>query len=475
MLFNSLFFIVFFSVFFMLYWKVFNKTVKTQNMLLLFASYYFYLESGYIFLILLILSSTLNYFIAIAIEKTNKNQLRNGLFIIGLLQGIGLLLIFKYNNVLSNIFNLFYEGISGNELNFTLKLLVPLGISFYTFRTLGYLIDVYQEKRDACKDWLIFFNYVSFFPSILAGPIDNSNRFIPQLEKKRVFNYTIAVEGCQQFLWGLFKKIVIADNCTPITSQIFQNYTHESSSTLILGAFLFTIELYADFSGYSDMAIGIGKNLGLKITKNFNYPYFATSISDFWRRWHISLTGWLTEYVYTPLTFILRKHKKTGLVIAILINFILSGIWHGSKKTYLMFGLLHGIYFIPSIIKSKKNVVRSRFFDFLNRLLTFTIVMLTFTFFKCDTLNQSITFIKNIFSPTILSLPQLYDSEKFGVISISIFIMFMLEWIHREDDFGFTLIKLKNKTLKKGLIYLLAFIVLYFGSYDSNQFIYFQF
>ena len=223
------------------------------------------------------------------------------------------------------------------------------------------------------------------------------------------------------------------------------------------------------------MAIGIGKNMGLKITKNFNYPYFATSISDFWRRWHISLTGWLTEYVYTPLTFILRKQKKMGLVIAILINFILSGIWHGSKKTYLIFGLLHGIYFIPSIIKSKKIVVTSRFIDLLNRLMTFTIVMFTFTFFKCDTLNQSITFIKNIFSPTILSFPQLYDSEKFGIISISIFIMFMLEWIHREDDFGFTLIKLKNKILKKGLIYLLAFIVLYFGSYDSNQFIYFQF
>ena len=475
MLFNSISFIVFFSVFFILYWKVFNKTVKTQNILLLFASYYFYLESGYIFLILLILSSLSNYFIAIAIEKTNKNYLRNGLFAIGLVQGIGLLLIFKYNNVLSNIFNLFYEGISGNESNFTLKLLLPLGISFYTFRTLGYIIDVYQEKRDACKDWLIFFNYVSFFPSILAGPIDNSNTFIPQLEKKRVFNYTIAVEGCQQFLWGLFKKIVIADNCTPITSQIFQNYANESSSTLILGAFLFTIELYADFSGYSDMAIGIGKNLGLKITKNFNYPYFATSISDFWRRWHISLTGWLTEYVYTPLTFILRKHKKAGLVIAILINFILSGIWHGSKKTYLMFGLLHGIYFIPSIIKNNKPVITSRLVDFLNRLLTFTIVMLTFIFFKCDTLNQSIHYIKNICTTTIINLPNTYDSEKYCIISISICIMFILEWIHRQDDFGFTLYNIKNRTLKKGIIYLLAFIVLFFGSYDSNQFIYFQF
>jgi alginate O-acetyltransferase complex protein AlgI len=475
MLFNSLSFVLFFIAFFILYWKLFNKTAKTQNILLLFASYFFYLESGYIFLILLIISSTLNYFIAISIEKTNKKHLKNGLFAIGLLQGIGLLLIFKYNNVLSNIFNLCYEGISGNESNFTLKLLVPLGISFYTFRTLGYIIDVYQEKRNACKDWLIFFNYVSFFPSILAGPIDNSNSFIPQLEKKRVFNYTIAVEGCQQFLWGLFKKIVIADNCTPITSQIFQNYANESSSTLILGAFLFTIELYADFSGYSDMAIGIGKNMGLKITKNFNYPYFATSISDFWRRWHISLTGWLTEYVYTPLTFILRKQKKMGLIIAILINFILSGIWHGSKKTYLIFGLLHGIYFIPSIIKSKKTSVSSKIVDFFNRLLTFFIVMLTFTFFKCDTLNQSITYIKNILSPTIIHLPQIYDSEKFCIISISILIMFLLEWIHRQDDFGFTLNYMKNRTLKKGMIYLLAFIVLFFGSYDSNQFIYFQF
>lgn len=478
MLFNSISFLLFFFIFFFLHWVFFSKSAKSQNILLLLFSYFFYCSSSIVFFPILVFSSILNYLIAIGFEKYKSDKIKLVLLSLGLIQGIGLLLFFKYNNLITNVLNFTYAQISGHQSNFSLKLLIPLGISFYTFRTLGYIIDVYQEKREACKNWLVFFNYVSFFPSILAGPIDNSNTFIPQLEKKRTFNLSFAVDGCKQFAWGLFKKIVIADNCSQITTSIFENYSTQNSSTLFIGAFLFSIELYADFSGYSDMAIGIGKSIGMKITKNFNYPYFAENISDFWRRWHISLTSWLTEYVYTPLTFILRKYKKIGLIIAVLINFIISGIWHGSKKTYLVFGLLHGIYFIPSIIKGnpKKNTTQKTNFNvLLNTILTFILVMFTFIFFKCDTLDQSFLFIRNIFTSTFLSTPQIQDFTLFYLVLTAILMMLIFEWFHRKEEYGFTLSKIQNKSTRTIIIYVLSLIIIFCGSYESNQFIYFQF
>ena len=230
-----------------------------------------------------------------------------------------------------------------------------LGISFFTFRTLSYLLDIDKGKIKAEKNWVVFFAYVSFFPSILSGPIDRAKNLIPQLEKKRAFDYNQAIDGLRQILWGLFKKIVIADNCAPFVNQIFNNYQSYPSSSLLLGAFFYAIQIYADFSGYSDMAIGISRLMGFNITKNFDFPFFAQNIAEYWRKWHMSLTSWLTDYVFTPLSIAFRDYGKWGLTFAIIINFTIIGIWHGPNWTYVLFGFLHGCYFIPLILRGTMN------------------------------------------------------------------------------------------------------------------------
>ena len=233
--------------------------------------------------------------------------------------------------------------------------MIPLGISFFTFRTISYVLDVYNENIEATKDWLVFFNYVAFFPSILSGPIDKSKLFIPQLETNRIFDYKEASSGIRQILWGLFKKVVVADNCSFFVNEIFGNNYDYSGATLLIGAIFFSFQLYADFSGYSDMAIGVSRVLGFNISKNFDFPFFSQNIAEFWRKWHISLTSWLTEYVFTPLNFSLRKLGKTGLIISILINFTICGIWHGANWTYILFGFIHGCLFIPLILNETLN------------------------------------------------------------------------------------------------------------------------
>ncbi len=480
MIFNSLTFLAFFLIFFGLYWLVFNKKTTAQNALILLASYVFYGWSDWRFLSLLVGVSALNFYLGLKISTTNSERWKKIYLNIGLIQGIAGLAYFKYFNFFITSFKQSLSAFGLHPNIHTLNIIVPLGISFFTFRTISYLLDVEKGKIEASTNALIFFNYVSFFPSLLSGPIDKAKMFIPQLENQRTFDYSQARDGMQQILWGLFKKVVIANNCAVLTNEIFDNYTHLPASTLLLGAFFYTIQIYADFSGYSDMAIGIARLLGFSITRNFEYPFFAQNIADFWRRWHMSLTSWLTEYVFTPLSISFRDYDKLGLILAIVINFTICGIWHGANWTYVLFGFLHGCYFIPLILNgtmNKKKVIKSdRMFPTLVELgkilMTFFVVMLTFVIFRSESVVKAFDYLRLLFSPSLVKLPVI-DFVSVAICLLFILFMVVIEWLQRDQQHG---LALKSSYKPRWAIYfLLLFGLLFFGLFSDNQFIYFQF
>lgn len=484
MKFNSLEFIIFFIVFFFLYWFICNRNLKSQNLLLLVGNYLFFAWWDWHFLFLLICSSTINYFIGIYIDKTENEKKRRLLIFLGLLQGLGVLLFFKYYNFFVTSFVDAFAAFNINLNISTLKLILPLGISFYTFRAISYLLDIDNGTIKPTKNWVVFFAYLSFFPSLLAGPIDRAKSFIPQIQKKRVFDYYQSSNGLRQILWGLFKKVVIADNCAFLTNYIFNNYQDLPSSTLLIGAFLYCIQVYADFSGYSDMAIGVSNLLGIRITKNFNYPFFAQNIAEFWQRWHISLTSWMQDYVFTPLSFIFRKLGKYGLIIAIIINFTLVGLWHGANWTFIVFGFLQGLYFIPLILKGTLNKKKTTANDnllpdakgFIKGLGTFILVMLTTVIFRADNVSQAVGYYKKLFSfSSLLSKPITNDGLTMVITLVFILIMFITEWLQRKKDYGLQIDAIKSRYLRIFIYYMLVLIVFIFRANESNQFIYFQF
>lgn len=476
--FNSFSFLYFFIFFYFTYWFVFRDNLSKQNLFLLLSSYIFYAWANFLFLFYLIGSSVFNYFLGIYIEKSKNPKNEKWLVIIGLMQGIGGLMYFKYFNFFITTFNSLFNALHLNINLNTLKILVPLGISFFTFRTLSYILDVQRGKIEAVKDWVVFFNYVSFFPSILSGPIDKARTFVPQLEKKRVFGYNDTVEGLKQILWGFFKKLVIADNCASITTQIFDSHASSSGSELFFGALLYTIQVYADFSGYSDMAIGLSRLIGIKVTKNFDFPFFSQNIAEFWRRWHISLTSWLTEYVYTPLSIAFRDYGKLGLIAAIVINFMIVGIWHGANWTYVLFGFLHGCFYIPLIIRGtigKRKIIPKGivppFNVILNMIGTFTVVAFTFIIFRADNIEHGMKYIYGIFSISFFTIPSLIPIH---VILLTMLFMIM-EWVGRNGEYAIEHLGVNWNRSKRWLVYFLiiAFIFIFDG--EEQQFIYFKF
>lgn len=483
MVFNSIPFVLFFSAFFLLYWLVFNKNLKAQNLLLLTGSYFFYGWTDWRLLSFLIVVSALNFYCGINIGNSKSTKSKRIFLWIGLIQGIGGLLFFKYYNFFVDSFNDAFHAIGLSPGLPTLQLMVPLGISFFTFRTISYLLDIDKEKTEACNDGLVFFNYVAFFPSILSGPIDKAKTFLPQLEVKRTFEYQNAVDGLRQILWGLFKKVVIANNCAVITNDVFTHYQTLPASSLVIGMFLYTIQIYADFSGYSDMAIGIARLLGFNSTKNFDFPFFAQNIADFWRRWHISLTAWLTEYVFTPLSIYFRDYANTGLILAIVINFTLIGIWHGANWTYILFGFLHGLYYIPLIWKGtlnkKKKLAHVGLREIFNMVKTFLLVMLTFVIFRATNIAEAFDFYKHLGVKSLLQVPVLQGVSILYFVSILTYIafMFVMEWNARNNNHALEHFGIQwSKTIRWSFYCMLALIIYYFSSMVSNQdFIYLQF
>lgn len=397
-----------------------------------------------------------------------------------------MLLFFKYYNFfaasLVELCKLFSVQLSIVELN----LILPLGISFYTFRAISYLIDVKNEMIEPAKNWIDYFAYLSFFPTLSAGPIDRAKTFLPQLENKRVYQSEAFYNGLRQILWGLFKKIVIADNCALITSQILDNYQVLPGSSLLVGAFLYTIQVYADFSGYSDMAIGIGRLLGFKVTRNFNYPFFARNIAAFWQRWHISLTSWMTDYIYTPLSFIFRTYGKAGVILAIIINFVLVGLWHGANLTFVVFGFVQGCFFIPLIVTGKLNnrkpvqqiKLLPSFNEFGGMLTTFLLVLTANIIFMANNIAQAADYYKHMFSGSLFSSPTFKNKASVVTMAIFCLIMLLIEWVKRDKDHPLYFAPTKSAYKIYGrliLVFVIIWAILIWGTFGNKTFIYTKF
>lgn len=480
MIFNSFSFLIFFVVVFFLYYFPLKEKTKAQNWLLFIASYVFYGIADWKMIPLLLSATTIFYILGIAIQKSTERK--SSLFTsLGVVLGVGILLYFKYLNFFIESFSDLFNAI-GLKTNWgTFNIILPLGISFFTFRLISYVIEINRGKIEATKDFVVFATYVSFFPTILSGPIDRPNNFIPQLKSKRLFNYDLAVDGYRQILWGLFKKVVIADNLTAFINSAWSDIPSQSGSTLFIAAILYSIQMYADFSGYSDMAIGVGKLLGFRITKNFNYPYFTRNVAEYWRNWHISLTSWLTDYVFMPLNIKFRNLGILGLIFAIVINMLTVGLWHGANWTFALFGLYHGLLFIPLILSGsffkKKKLKTTKFGlpsinDFLKMVGTFLLVTLGLIVFRADDISQAFTFLTGLVDMSIFSIPPL-NREVLIPIFFS-FILFLIEWNSRKLEFPISQLKFK-KPLRYLIYYTIILAMIWYGNFGAKEFIYFEF
>ena len=476
-------FVVFFVIFFLIYWFFLKEKKKEQNILLLIASYVFYSFADWRMTILLFIFTIIFYVFGIWIAKTIDKKPKVSIFLttIGFIAGIGLLFYFKY-------FNFFVEGLSdlvtlfGFQTGWTEKhIIFPLGVSFFTFKFISYIYEVSQENIEPEKDFISFAAYIAFFPTIAAGPIDRPQTFLPQLNKIRSFDYVQATDGCRQILWGLFKKVVIADNCAIYVNRVFESYQDQAGSVLLLAAIFRAFYVYADFSGYSDMAIGVSKLLGFRVTKNFNYPFFAQNIAEFWRKWHMSLTSWLTDYVFRTLNFKWRKWGKFGMILAIIVNFVLVGLWHGANWTYVVFGFYHAMLFVILILSGailKKNDIDTYKWGFpkpkvlFNMLLTFGLVTLGMVITRSESIGQAFAYFSGMAHwKTVSAFYKIFLMRNFWLVVI----MLVVEWIQRNKEHGLDLAGIKSHVLKFSIYYILIALLFVFGVANIETFIYFQF
>ncbi|TPN87885.1 MBOAT family O-acyltransferase [Aquimarina algicola] len=481
MLFNSIDFAIFLPIVFILYWLVLNKDLKIQNLLILGASYIFYGWWDYKFLSLIILSTLIDFSIGLALKKETQNSRRKLFLWISIIANLGFLGFFKYYNFfLTNFIEAF--SLFGSRIEIaSLDLILPVGISFYTFQTLSYTIDVYNKKLEPTNDFIAFAAFVSFFPQLVAGPIERAKDLLPQFYIGRNFNYNDAVDGLKQILWGLFKKVVIADNCAKFANLIFNNSDDYSGSTLVLGAVFFTFQIYGDFSGYSDIAIGTSRLFGFKLTKNFAFPYFSRDIAEFWRRWHISLSTWFRDYLYIPLGG--SRRGTLGKIRNTFIIFIVSGFWHGANWTFIFWGLLNALYFLPLLLtnnnRNNLNVVAyGRTFpslrELLSILITFCLTVFGWIFFRANNIEHAFDYILTIFSRSLFVVPNFANMKEALMVIILIIFFVFVEWNGRDREYAIETLGKKRK-FKYLLYYVLVFMIIFFGSFEENQFIYFQF
>ena len=478
MFFNSIDFAIFLPVIFILYWFVANKNLKLQNFLIVVASYIFYGWWDWRFLSLIIFSTIIDYLIGISLSKQENQNKRKVLLWSSILVNLGFLGFFKYYNFfLDNFitaFSFFGTEINANSLN----IILPVGISFYTFQTLSYTIDVYKRKLEPTNDFIAFSAFVSFFPQLVAGPIERATNLLPQFYSKRHFDYPKAVDGMRQILWGLFKKIVIADNCAQYANIIFNNSSEYSGSTLVLGAIFFTFQIYGDFSGYSDIAIGTSRLFGFNLKQNFAFPYFSRDIAEFWRRWHISLSTWFRDYLYIPLG---GSHGGTWNKIRnVFIIFIVSGFWHGANWTFIIWGALNALYFLPIFItnnnRNNLNVVAQGNYlpnlkEFFLMSLTFGLTVFAWIFFRANNVEHAINYIASIFSNSLFSIPELRPTN----IILLICFFIAIEWIGRNGQYALSnIFKIKKRFYRWSFYFLICLLIFLFQG-KQQEFIYFQF
>ena len=484
MLFNSLDFAIFLPIVFILYWFVFNKSLRWQNLLVAFASYVFYGWWDWRFLSLILFSTLVDYTIGVQLSKAEKISKRKILLWMSILVNLGFLGFFKYYNFFldnfKSAFTFFGSEINTNSLN----IILPVGISFYTFQTLSYTIDVYKKRLEPTKDFISFAAFVSFFPQLVAGPIERATNLLPQFYRRRTFEYAKAIDGLKQILWGLFKKIVIADNCAQYANIIFNNSDDYSGSTLVLGAIFFTFQIYGDFSGYSDIAIGTSRLFGFNLMQNFAFPYFSRDIAEFWRRWHISLSTWFRDYLYIPL-----GGSKGGTWMKVrntFIIFIVSGFWHGANWTFIVWGALNAIYFLPLLLakKNRQNMevvaVDSslpNLREFVQMIVTFGLTVVAWIFFRADNVGHALDYLSEIFSKSIFITPFYPDIEFLKILIPLLLIFILIEWVGRRQEYAIQAFMTNLKRpVRFAFYYCLMFVVFWFASESvDQQFIYFQF
>lgn len=487
MLFNSPEYAVFFLVVFILYWFVFSKKLLLQNALLLGVSYYFYACWDWRFLFLLMFSTVLDYMTGVKMEQTSSVATKRIWFWISVFINLGFLGVFKYYNFFVESFTQLFNQLGWSINPVLINVVLPVGISFYTFHGLSYVIDIYKGRIQAERNFISYAVFVSFFPLLVAGPIERATHLLPQIKRPRKFDYGKSVDGLRQILWGLFKKIVIADNSARLADMVFNNYVEYSGAALLLGAVFFAFQIYGDFSGYSDIALGSARLLGIELLQNFSYPYFSRDIAEFWRRWHISLSSWFKDYLYIPLGG--SEGGKWMRIRNTFIIFTVSGFWHGANWTFIFWGMLNALFILPSII-SKTNrsnlqiVAAGRMFPTLQEVFqmmaTFGLAVFAWIFFRSQTLIQSIGYVKNMFVGLVNAkgyaqvVNILYWRSGYVVV---LFIVFMIcvEWIGREQKHGLARFAFNVHKPLRWLVYVIIAVMILLYSGTDQQFIYFQF
>jgi alginate O-acetyltransferase complex protein AlgI len=478
MLFNSIEFAIFLPIVFLLYWFGTKGNMKIQNILLLVSSYFFYACWDYRFLFLLIFSTLLDYFTGLKMHDAKSESMKKFWFWLSISVNLGFLGIFKYYNFFADSLA---DALSlvGFQADFwTLKVILPVGISFYTFHGLSYVIDIYKDRIKPERNFIDYSVFVSFFPLLVAGPIERATHLLPQIQRKREFNHNMAVDGLKQILWGLFKKVVIADNCAMYANMVFNNSTEYSGSTHVVAAIFFAFQIYGDFSGYSDIALGTARLFGIDLLRNFAFPYFSRDIAEFWRRWHISLSTWFRDYLYIPL-----GGSKGGTWMRVrntFIIFLVSGFWHGANWTFIVWGFLNALFIMPSILFSTNRanldiVAQGRTFANLKEItaivVTFALTVFAWIFFRADNLTAAFHFIGEIFSASLFSKPE-------GITNSTVWLLIafvIMEWLGREQQYAIAKTGLHWPKALRWVFYYVIIIVIFEFRGISQQFIYFQF
>ena len=478
MLFNSESFAIFLPIVFLLYWFATRGNHKVQNVLLLVASYYFYACWDWRFLFLLVFSTVLDYYTGIKMADAKNHKMKTFWFWLSVGVNLGFLGVFKYYNFFADSLA---DGLSllGFNVNFwTLQVILPVGISFYTFHGLSYVIDIYKDKIKPEKNFIDYSVFVSFFPLLVAGPIERATHLLPQIQRHRDFNYSKAIDGLRQILWGLFKKVVIADNCAEYANVIFNNHEDYSGSSLAIGAVLFTLQIYGDFSGYSDIALGTARLFGVELLRNFAFPYFSRDIAEFWRRWHISLSSWFRDYLYIPL-----GGSKGGTWMKVrntFIIFIISGFWHGANWTFVVWGFVNALFIMPSILfntnrSNLDTVAQGRIFptirEFLSVVLTFFMAAFCWIFFRSPDLTSALTYIGEMFSMSLFTIPEV----KLGSVLWFILPFMIIEWFGRERQYAISHLGMNWPLPLRWAFYYAIIVAVFYFAGSEQQFIYFQF
>jgi len=476
-LFNSLEYFIFLPIVFCLYWFVFNKSLKWQNVLLLVASYFFYSWWSWKFLSLLAICTLSNYLFGFAVASGQNKKARLFLWI-SIITNLGILGAFKYYNFFAAQFQIWLDTLGFHVSPIFINAALPLGISFYTFHGMSYVFDIYRGHRKPVTNPIDYAVFVAFFPLLVAGPIERAHHLLPQVQSKRIFRYKQAIEGCRLILWGLFKKVVIADSIAATVDTIYQNYENESAYLLIVAAIGFGFQIYADFSGYSDIAIGSAKLFGFELLSNFRSPFFSHNITEFWRRWHISLSTWFQDYLFTPLTVALRRLGKWSIVISLFITFSIIGLWHGASLAFVVFGCLHGLAIIYETLtrKTRKKwakIIPPIIYNPLSVLLTFSFNVFAWIFFRLSGMHAVFGYFRRFFVGAWENPGQFLLVPHEDKIFAFIVPFMIMDWTLRKDERS---LWVPRNRLLRYVLYSAVFVTVYlFFAQSQNHFIYYQF